>query len=360
VNRLKIFVDPEIPESKGAFDHLGDIVPFEAANFHHEQAADADVLVIRSTTKVDGHLLAATRNLKAIGTPVIGLDHIDLQAVHDFEIMHNRRLPIVNAPGATAGGVADWVMAALANALGINLSPSSLCVGIVGFGHCGQAVAQRLDKLKINWIAVDPPKQALQEPGKWSTYEDLAQCQVITLHVPLTKPSESKWPTLQMVNQQFVSGLSSCKCLINSSRGPVLDEKLILANQNQIKFCLDVFNNEPTPNADVIQAAHFATPHIAGNVIEGRQRAVKMVVTGLEELFFKGWGCPKQGSNMHAPVERSASQDKAPSPADVTSELGHLAVSFKSDYCLAKPEIQTQVFKYYRSLSMRREVDWGL
>ena len=77
---MKIFFDENMPYAKEFFNDFckeGDLIPFSGRNLTAEQIIDADVLLVRSITKVNEALLKKNKKLSFVGTATIGLDHID-------------------------------------------------------------------------------------------------------------------------------------------------------------------------------------------------------------------------------------------------------------------------------------------
>lgn len=235
----------------------------------------ADVIAVRSSTRVGDHLLSQCEALKAIATPVIGTDHIDFDAVARAERRLGYQIPVFNAPGSTADAVADWTVSAICKCL----KKIPRRVAVIGVGNVGKAVISRLELLRIPYLTSDPGLAA--EPGfthipLWK----LEDCDVMTFHVPLTNPSQSPWPTLNMVSTDSCLKYheTGCRLLVNSSRGEIVHEGVFsLPSGKRPLLACDVFRNEPTPASGTISACDLATPHIAGSGRYGRLRAALMI-----------------------------------------------------------------------------------
>lgn len=370
MSALRIRLDPDIPESKGAFDDLGTVVPFDPAEVAIDPRAvsDAQVLIVRSLTRIDDALLRALPELQVVATPIVGLDHVDPRAVAAFERRHGRALPVVHAPGATADGVADWVIAALAESRALPFDrPGAVTVGILGLGHCGGAVARRLDLLGIPWVACDPPRRQAGDAGPWVSHDALADCDIVTVHVPLTRVGEGPWPTSNLLDAPLLENLGRgrCRFLVNSSRGAVLDEQAVLRGASSAapfpRLILDVYRDEPCPSPELVAMAAFATPHVAGNVIEGRQRAIRMVHDRIARLL--GLRQPSVATGGPSPKSELAQGTEDGVLVDVpawvrTTGLGSCASSFRRDYPAAAPDVRASVFRRIRGAAMRREGRW--
>ncbi len=292
MDRPRILVDRDIPWGIEAFAGLGDVVEFDAAGLRDDPSplAGADVLACRSATRIDASLLAAAPRLRAVATPVIGLDHVRFADVREAEARRGHPIAVFAAPGSTAAGVADWVVAALLEVLP-DREPRDLRVGIWGFGCCGRALAARLDRLGIPWVAHDPPLEA-RTAGAFASAprEALWGCDAVTLHVPLTGPDDSPWPTRGMVDGAVLQALrdGGDRLLCNTSRGAVIRAAALrecLASGAGPGIALDVYEGEPAPDPEFLARPRIATAHVAGSVLEGRRRAVARVREDVRRLL---------------------------------------------------------------------------
>ncbi len=281
--QLRVFVDAAIPHGLEVFSRLGPVVTFDGHTVRADPGClrEAQVLITRSVTPIGPRLLRAMPDLVAVASPTIGTDHVDFAALDEHRRRTGRPIPFFHAPGATAGGVADFTLAAiLLAARHAGADVRSWRVGIWGFGNCGSALAARLDRLGIPWLAHDPPR-AERDGFPSAPLDAILDCDVVTLHVPLTRPHQSRWPTFRMVSDAIVRRLAARpRVLINTSRGAVVDNvalALVLASGSSLCACLDVWEGEPLPDPTLVRACFLATPHSAGSVIEGRLRSVCMV-----------------------------------------------------------------------------------
>ena len=88
--------------------------------------------------------------------------------------------------------------------------------------------------------------------------EEIRQCEVISIHTPLT--FSDNYPTYNMIDKGYLSN-SKVKTIINTSRGSIVNEKDLL-EFSHINYISDVWENEPNPETDIIKKAIIATPHI--------------------------------------------------------------------------------------------------
>ena len=133
---MKFVIDKAIPYISGVLEPYAEVAYLPADAITREDAADADMLIIRTRTRCDRRLLEGSR-VQLIATATIGFDHIDLEycASHGIEV--------VTAQGCNAAGVLQWMGAALAAlAADGGWAPQHKCLGIVGVGHVGGLVEQ--------------------------------------------------------------------------------------------------------------------------------------------------------------------------------------------------------------------------
>ncbi|SHI08677.1 4-phosphoerythronate dehydrogenase [Ferrimonas marina] len=271
---MKIVADENMAALEPLFASLGSITSLPGRDIGPEQVADADALLVRSVTKVDEALLRAAPKLRFVGTATIGTDHLDTAA------LARRGIPWSNAPGCNAEAVGEYVLTALlllAQRQGVELSQRR--VGVVGLGNTGSAVARRLQALGIEVLCCDPPKAAQRAAGTWHELDTLlAECDVITLHVPLI--TEGQGATVNLLDEARLGMLKSGAWLVNACRGEVIDNPALVRVKRKrpdLKLVLDVWANEPHPLADLVALAEIATAHIAGYSREGKIRGSQML-----------------------------------------------------------------------------------
>ena len=107
------------------------------------------------------------------------------------------------------------------------------------------------------------------------------ECDLITIHAPLSE--KGKHPTSNLINKSHIKKLSN-KILINTSRGEIISEALVLKADDLIYIC-DVWINEPMPNLKLIKKSYIATPHIAGYSIEGKLNGTKIIAEECAKAF---------------------------------------------------------------------------
>lgn len=360
---LRVFVDARIPHGAEVFSHFGPVTTYDGYAVRADPALlrGAQVLITRSVTWIGSSLLDAVPDLVAVASPTIGSDHVDFAALDALRRRTGRPIPFFHAPGATSGGVADFTLAAiLIAARDAGADARSWRVGIWGCGNCGSALAARLDHLGIRWVAHDPPRADL-EGFPSAPLEAILDCDVVTLHVPLTTASQSRWPTHHLVSGTVLHRLARRGAvLINTSRGAVVDTQalaVLLQDLSPLRACLDVWEGEPTPDPFLVRSCFLATPHSAGSVIEGRLRSVRMVHEALRASIAP-WAppappfldAPSPVGPFRFPEERDAFLDAV--------GVERISRDFKREYLEAPLDSHRAVFDRMRIERTRHEVVW--
>lgn len=275
---LNIYYDENIVFAREFFEDLGTLVPFSGRDLNAEQVQDADVLLVRSITKVNESLLKENPKLAFVGTATIGEDHIDKP------YLASRNIPFYSAPGCNAISVAEYVISALvvlAEKYLLNLLP--LKVGIVGAGNTGSRLSEKLTALGIEHVLCDPFISEENYQGR--TFVDLDEvlaCDVISLHVPITRGGDHA--TYHLLDEKRLSALKDEQILINACRGEVIDNQALLKLKQtglKTKLVLDVWENEPNVLIPLIEYADIASAHIAGYSLEGKARGTEMLYQAL-------------------------------------------------------------------------------
>jgi erythronate-4-phosphate dehydrogenase len=269
---MKILADENIPFAEEAFSSLGNVTLVNGRDLPSEDIKDADILMVRSVTKVNESLLNGSR-VRFVGTATIGTDHVD----EDY--LDTKGITFASAPGCNANSVSEYILAVLlemAVAKGFPLKGKVL--GIAGVGNVGSLVEEKARVLGMELILNDPPLKDETDDPKYRPFEDLFEADIITLHVPLTK--EGLYSTYHMADENFFTRMGTGKGFINASRGSVIHENALLSKikQNELLFCaLDVWEHEPDISTELADAVDIGTPHIAGYSFEGKINGTNMV-----------------------------------------------------------------------------------
>jgi D-3-phosphoglycerate dehydrogenase len=260
---------------------------------------DADIVIVRSATKVKGPVLEALKNCKLILRGGVGLDNIDVEGAKA------KGIKVDNTPEAASASVAELalgLMFALARHIvrgtvgiknglwekkeleGWELGGKTL--GILGYGRIGQELAKRAKALGMNVIAYRR-HEFQDEYAKRVTLDELyAQSDFISIHLPLTP--ETKY----FVNKESFDKMKDGVFIINVARGGVVDEKALLEALKSGKVrgaALDVFEVEPPENPlqnELIQHPNvICTPHIGASTFEGQARVGMALVQKVKDFL---------------------------------------------------------------------------
>ena len=271
---MKIVADHQIPLVHEAFSPFGEIIVCDGRLIDRESIADADVLIVRSVTRVNAELLDQSP-IKFVGSATSGVDHVD-QCFLD-----SRNIAFASAHGSNAQSVVEYVLSSLfvlAQQNTFNLFDKT--VGIIGCGKVGSRLLDVLRTLDIKCIVNDPPLQEKSGDKWFSDLEETLYADIITLHIPLTE--HGKYPTRYMVNNEFLKNLQANTILFNTSRGEVINEKTLQEHidiNDRFDVVLDVWEHEPDINLELLKKVKIGTPHIAGYSIDAKIRATEILYT---------------------------------------------------------------------------------
>lgn len=277
---MKIVADYAIPFVDFAFGSYGDLVKLESRSIDSYAVHDADAVIVRSETKVDEKLIAGSK-VQFVGTATIGTDHVDA----DF--LKSSGIVFASAPGSNSNAVAQYVFAAffsLAKRKHFLLRGKTL--GVVGIGNIGSKIVRIAKKLGMNVLENDPPLQRATQDPKFVSLDDLMRSDFITIHVPFTRTGSD--PTFHLFDGKRLSLMKRGSILINSSRGGVVDNNSLKNNLTAGTIgeaVLDVWEDEPRIDMDLLAKCAIGTPHIAGYSIDGKVNATKMILKAFCEHF---------------------------------------------------------------------------
>lgn len=269
---MHILADENIPLVEAFFAAHGKIRRMHGRTINRAALGESEVLLVRSVTRVDRELLEGSR-VRFVGTCTIGTDHLDLDYFEEAGISW------ASAPGCNARGVVDYVLGsllALAEGEGVELADRRY--GVVGAGQVGGRLVEVLRGLGWNVRVCDPPRQA-REAGEFVGLDEIIEeCDVISLHTPLTLDGENA--TFHLLDQTRLERLRPGSWLINASRGAVVDNAALreqLAQRPDLQAVLDVWEGEPQVDVGLAELCWIATPHIAGYSLDGKLRGTAQI-----------------------------------------------------------------------------------
>ena len=277
----RLVVDAAIPLAEEAFSRFGTVELVPGREITAAHVAGADALVVRSVTRVDAALLVDSA-VRFVGTATIGTDHLDIPWLESAGVRW------ASAAGCNARSVVEYVLSATgAWCAQHERGFAGLRLGIVGHGNIGSRLAPVARALGITVSVCDPP---LERAGKLSDAVALetilAECDVVTLHVPYTRSGPDA--THHLLDTERLALLHRPALLINAARGAAINNAALLTFMmagGQANVALDVFEGEPAPNQRLVERCWLATPHIAGYSHEGKTNGTTMMAAALAAHF---------------------------------------------------------------------------
>lgn len=270
-----------------------------------KRVAGTDSIVSLLTEKIDAELLdAAGKQLRSVSNVAVGYNNIDVPACRERNVL------VTNTPGVLTDATADIAMALILMStrrlaegerviraqqpwqwgmfymLGSSIQGSQL--GIVGMGQIGAAVARRARAFGMT-IAYTKRSPLDAETAKelnathMELDELLATSDVVSLHCPYSPE------THHLMNASTIGKMKKSAYLINTARGPVVDEEALATALQQGKIAgagLDVFEKEPTVHQALIGLDNAVLiPHLGSATVETRTAMANLAVTNALEVL---------------------------------------------------------------------------
>ena len=267
--------------------------------------AEGAEIVLTNKTRIEAHHIAALPQLKYIGVLATGYNIVDTEAARQHGVL------VTNIPAYSTNSVAQLVFAHLLNIAqqvqhhseAVHSGRWSHCsdfcfwdmpllelhglkMGIVGLGHTGMATARIAlgFGMEVYAYTSKSPLQLQSEIHKMELDQLFRKCDVVSLHCPLTPATQG------LVNAERLQLMKPTAILINTARGPLVDEEALADALNQGKLAaagLDVLSQEP-PKADnpLLTARNcYLTPHIAWGSTAARQRLMQILVDNIQSFL---------------------------------------------------------------------------
>ena len=269
-----------------------------------KEVKQCDALLSLLTEKIDAEVLSANPKLKVVSNYAVGYDNIDVK------VATAKGIAVCNTPGVLEDAVAEHtfaLMMALAKRvveadqflrsgkyklwkpmllLGTELKGKT--IGIIGLGRIGAGVAERARRgMGVNVLYHDIKRNKDFEKEYQAKYVSLSELlkksDFVSLHVPLL-PS-----TRHLIGKKELAMMKKTAYLINTSRGPVIDEKaLVLALQKKhiAGAGLDVYENEPKLTPGLIKLNNAVlTPHTASATVEARTAMSELAAQNIIDVL---------------------------------------------------------------------------
>ena len=281
---MKIVADTNIPFLKGVLEPFAEVAYYPGHEITSESVKDADALIVRSVTKCDAGLLEGS-SVKFIATATIGFDHIDAGYCAQKEIQW------ASSPGCNSGSVMQYVAAALSYlSEKYRFNYKDRTIGVVGVGNVGSKVARLAEVLGMHVLLNDPPRERKEGKGDFVSLEEIrSKSDIISFHVPLNKEGEDK--TYHLFNENFLKAIKQDNIIINTSRGGVIETGALKKGlkEKTIKAAVvDVWENEPDIDLELLKLVDIGTPHIAGYSADGKAMGTAMSVKAISRYFNLG------------------------------------------------------------------------
>ena len=258
--------------------------------------ADAEMLVVRSATKVTADLLSKAPKLKAVVRGGVGLDNIDQEAckAHGIEV--------ANTPGASTNAVAELALGLMLSTVrnvqrgyltmkegkwekkslsGTEIHGKTL--GLIGCGRIGSLTGEKAHKLGMKVLGYNPPPRHVSTFIEYVELDELLKnADIISLHVPLNPNTEN------LINAENLSKMKDGVVLINTARGQIIDEDALYAACKSGKVraaALDVYCEEPYKGKLLELDNVFFTPHIGAATEEAQLRIGEEIASKIRSLM---------------------------------------------------------------------------
>jgi D-3-phosphoglycerate dehydrogenase len=250
--------------------------------------SEADAVIVRSATRIDGEALAAAPRLRVVARAGIGLDNVDVEAATKAGVL------VVNAPQSNIVSAAEHAVGLLL-ACARNIAPANAAlkggewkrskytgveltdkvVGVVGLGRIGVLVAQRLSSFGVRLVAHDPyvqPARAAQIGVRLVGFDELLrESDFITIHLPKTPE------TMGLIGERELSMVKPGVIIVNAARGGLVDEDALAVALKDGRVGgagIDVFATEPSTDSPLFAFDNVVvTPHLGASTHEAQEKA---------------------------------------------------------------------------------------
>jgi D-3-phosphoglycerate dehydrogenase len=262
------------------------------------RVSDAEVIVVRSKTKVDKAMIDKAPKLKYVIRGGVGVDTIDV------EYAKSKGIVVDNTPEASSLAVAELAFALMISMpnhiaeadasmkqgkwLKKELERTELggkTLGLVGIGRIARELAVRAKAFDMKVIAYDKYVQSSDAAKMTSLDEVLAQSDFVSLHTPLTDETKG------MMNAAAFAKMKKGACLINTCRGPVVNTEDVVAalKSGQLGgYATDVYDKEPPEGSPLLSAPHAVlTPHLGASTEENLLRLGDCIVERIQKYAKK-------------------------------------------------------------------------
>ena len=206
----------------------------------------------------------------------------------------------------------------------------------------------------------DPPLEQIQNVNgtnltEFSSFEEIANCDVISVHTPLTNSGD--FPTRDLIGEDFLQQLPENTLLINSCRGGVVNENAVLdvlEKRNDILYVFDVWTNEPNVSTELVSKVHLATPHIAGYSMESKLAAVSSLRDGFVNYFQLDSGTNVSNAKLRNVEEQPYQIKNVDQGLESSFDIEKLSCKFK--HAVTEKNVVAYFDQARKDLLTRREI----
>ncbi len=328
-----------------------------------EVIPNADVAITRSSTDVDDFFLDNAKNLKAIVRAGVGVDNVNIDRCSKEGII------VMNVPTANTIAAVELTFAHMLSCMrafpyahshlkdqriwkreawyGYELKGKKL--GIIGFGNIGSRVGIRAKAFEMDVITYDPyidPSKATDLDIKYTTnFDDILECDVITIHTPKNKE------TIDMIGKEEIAKMKDGVVLINCARGGLYNEEALYEGlkSGKIRFAgIDVFKKEPATDNKLLDLNNITvTPHLGANTHESQYNIATQAASNAISAA-KGISYPNA---LNLPIDESKIPSFVKPFLEMGQKLGFMAAQMnKTKIASIKVSGQGDIANYLNSL----------
>lgn len=307
LRKMRWVLDEGIPITPALGHLLGEVKVLSGRDINSVAISDAEVLLVRSITRVDAKLLQNSQ-VRFVGSATAGTDHIDVEALAQSDIAWSA------APGSNAVAVVEYVLSAIALSGFFAPLLNGLPVGIVGLGEVGGRLANRLLQLGCSVVAYDPfVRNWPSNVTRVSLSEALCQ-PIVSIHASLhDQGPHASGGLLNLKNAERAVQAAERRGMglfINAARGELMtSEALTRLLESPLTVILDTWPGEPLLSDAVLSGTDWVSPHIAGHSLDAKARGSNVLARALA-----CWA----GENFNGPL--SADFSEMPPPGQVIED----------------------------------------
>ncbi len=303
----------------------------------------ADVAITRSSTDVDRFFLDHAKKLKAVVRAGVGVDNVDIDGCSKQGIV------VMNVPTANTIAAVELTMTHMLSCVrkfpyahnnlkqdrvwrrqdwyGTELKDKKL--GIIGFGNIGSRVGKRAKAFEMEVIAYDPyidPCKATDLDIAYTTsFDDILDCDIITIHTPKTKE------TINMIGSKEIAKMRDGVILINCARGGLYNEDDLLEGLKSGKIAMagiDVFSKEPATSHPLLDLDNVTvTPHLGANTKESQQN---IAIQACENAIASAKGIAYPNA-LNLPIKESDLPKFLKPYLELIQKMGHMSAQATRD-----------------------------